>query len=255
MEEKSTLRTNGLKLSFPQNARSARTSPLFLQRVRSLLLRAQLNRALLAGLCLLVSGCASFPGREIPDYAYTDLAPAPAEKICLRVLETVPEENRQMFEESIAVLEKSGFFSKAPEHCTSTGNTVHYALSVKFKNDLKTGNMAVALVSGFISGFTLTLIPAYGRDDFVMTAEIKADGQLLKKYVYKDHINTWIHVTMLFEMSGHRPRAVINEMYHRMLMNFLYDFSRDVQKGLLQIRLTLDRPREIGELEKRVGDD
>lgn len=250
-----TLGTNGLKLSFPQTARSVRTSPVFLPWVRSILIRAQLSRALLAGFCLLVSGCASFPGKEIPDYAYTDLAPAPAEKICLLVPEAVPEENRQMFEELIAVLEKSGFFSKAPEHCTPNGNTVHYALSVTFKNDLKAGNVAVAFVSGFISGFTLTIIPAYGRDDFVLIAEMKTNGQLLKKYVYKDHINTWIHLTMQFKMSDHRPRAVINEMYHRMLMNFLYDFSRDVQKGLLQIRLTLDRPRKIGELEKRVGDD
>ncbi len=184
-----------------------------------------------------MSGCASFPGKEIPDYSFRDLAPPPTEKICLVVPETVPEKNRTSMEEAIAVLEKSGYFLKAPERCTPDGESIQYALSLDFRNDVKAANIAVAILTGFISGYTLTIVPGYGRDDFILTAEFrKKDGQLIKKYVYQDHINTWIHLTMLFMMPNHNPRAAINEIYQRMLMNFLYDFSRDVQKGSLAMQ-------------------
>ena len=150
--------------------------------------------------------------------------------------ETVPEKNRKIIDESIAVLEKSGYFSKAPERCSPSGKPIHYALALDFRNDLKATNLVGAFLSGFISGFTLTIIPGYGRDDFILTAEFKKDNQAIKKYVYKDHMNTWIHLTMLFMMTNHSPRTTINEIYQRMLMNFLYDFSHDMQKGSLAMQ-------------------
>lgn len=189
---------------------------------------------LLLMFCFWVSGCASFPGKHLPDYTYADLAPAPEEeKICLVSSDKREKKAEDAPDATIAMFEKSGYFLKAPEHCTPTGDPVQKGFKVYFRNDTGFAGMAFAAASGFVSGASLLIIPAYARDDFVLTVQLKKYDQLVKEYVYHEHMNTWLHVSMLFMMPGRMPRATIHKIYARMIMNFLYDYSHDVQQGKL----------------------
>ncbi len=153
--------------------------------------------------------------------------------MCLVVSEKGVGRNREILDKTIAMLEKSGYFLKAPERCTPNKDDRHYDIQVHLKNEVKAGNMAVAVISGFICGATLTVIPAYARDEYVLTVELKRNDQPVKEYVYREHMNSWIHFSMLFMMPNHMPWTGVHVIYERMIMNFLHDYSRDVRQGML----------------------
>lgn len=176
-------------------------------------------------------GCASFPGKDLPNYTYADLPQAPAEKSCLIISDDLKEEDR---EQTIAVadkLEKSGYFLKAPEHCTPVeGTQIKNSLRIEFQNEIKAGNMAVAIASGFVSGATFLILPGYARDEYVMKAHLKTDKSD-REYVYREHMDTWFHLSMIFLMPGRTPPTTVRSIYDKMIMNFLYDYSHDVEQG------------------------
>jgi hypothetical protein len=190
---------------------------------------------LLIVLCFWVSGCASFPGRDLPKYTYADLAPASEKKTCLVFPENSDKRTQEFIDAAIAMFEKSGYFLKAPERCTPNGDEKQNLMKVDFRSDLKAVNLIGAVISGFVCGATLTIVPAYARDEFVMTVQFRRNDQLVKEYVYREHMNSWIHLSMLFMMSGHSQHATIHEIYDRMVMNFLYEYSRDIQQGTMGI--------------------
>jgi hypothetical protein len=184
-------------------------------------------------LCFGLSGCASFPGKDLPNYTYDDLAPAPEEKMCTVFPENSTGRIREFIDTSIVMFEKSGYFLKAPEHCTPTGDEKHNVMKVDFRNDIKAANLVGALISGFVCGATLTIVPGFARDELVMTIQLKRNDNLVKEYIYREHMDTWIHLFMLFKMADHMPHSAAREIYDRMIMNFLYDYSRDIQQGRL----------------------
>lgn len=188
------------------------------------------NGLLIFVLYIFVSGCASFVSKDLPTYTYADLPPAVGEKTCLVIADDLQKEVRETTEETIAMLEKSGYFLKSPERCTPQSPGSVNSITFDFKNEHKAVNFVVGFISGFISGSTFTIFPAYGRDDFKLTVQFKMNGELIREYVYRDHINTWIHLSMLFIMSDHKPRDIIRQVYERMIMNFLYDYSREGQR-------------------------
>ena len=51
----------------------------------------------------------------------------------------------------------------------------------------------------------------------------------MKEYVYREQMNTWIHLSMLFMLPDHWPRNVIGEIHDRSIMNFLYDYSHGME--------------------------
>ena len=180
---------------------------------------------------LWLSGCATFPGHDLPSYTYVDLPPAPADKMCLVSTQTttLTDEAREIIDTTFAMLEKSGYFLKAPEHCTPDDEE-RTDIKWVFRNDTPAVNFAAAFVSGFISGFTFTIVPAFARAEILMTVQFSKNGKLLKEYAYREHADTWMHLSMLFMMSAHSPSTAARDIYNRMTMNFLYDYSRDVQQ-------------------------
>ena len=178
-------------------------------------------------------GCASFPGKNLPNYSYSDLPKAPAEKACLIISDDIKQTGRENTIEVANKLEKSGYFLKAPEHCTPTeGMQTKNSLRIDFQNEIKAGNMAVAIVGGFVSGATFLILPGYARDEYVMKAQLKTDKSN-KEYVYREHMDTWFHLSMIFLMPGRTPPTTVKSIYDKMIMNFLYDYSHDVQQGEL----------------------
>ena len=90
----------------------------------------------------------------------------------------------------------------------------------------------IASMSGFISGATFFVIPAYGRDIFIMTVVVKKGDYVLKTYNYKDHIDTWFQLILLFLMPFNFPPSVYDSVMDNMIMNFAHDFSSDLQSGV-----------------------
>lgn len=181
----------------------------------------------------LMSGCASFPGRDLPVYSYADLALAPADKLCLvtAATATLSDGDREIIDTTLAMLEKSGYFQRAPGQCAPNREEEQTSIQWDFRNDTRAGNRAVAFISGFISGFTFTIVPGFGRDEFQLTVRLRKNDQVVKEYVYREHIDTWTHFSLLLMMSDHKPRDAVREVYTRMIMNFLHDYSRDVQRA------------------------
>ena len=89
----------------------------------------------------------------------------------------------------------------------------------------------IAFMNAFISGYTFFVIPAYGRDIFIMTVVVKKGDYVLKTYNYRDHTDTWIQVFLLFLMPFNFPPSVHDSVMDNMIMNFAHDFGSDLQSG------------------------
>jgi len=185
-----------------------------------------------ASVSLFAVGCASFPGKELPTYTYDNVT-APAAKLTasydVKALVFGKENERsaeRMQEEIQKVLQASPLFEKI----TPGTGIGEYQYSFLFKNE---GNQALAAISGFISGFTFTIIPGYARDEFVLTVDVKRGNSLIKTYAYRDHMDSWIQLLLVFLAPTHWPPDTSKEVFDNMLMNFLHDFSKDLNAGVL----------------------
>ena len=179
-------------------------------------------------------GCASFAGKDLPNYTYADLPQAPAEKSCLILSDDLSKADREKMSAVVEKFEKSGYFLLAPEHCSPStpaeGSQKKNSLRIDFQNEIKAGNLALAFISGFVSGATLFIMPAYGRDNFVMKVQLTSDSRN-KEYVYREYMDTWLHLSMIFLIPSRAPSTTVKSIYDKMIMNFLYDYSHDVQQG------------------------
>jgi hypothetical protein len=90
----------------------------------------------------------------------------------------------------------------------------------------------IAFMNAFISGYTLGVIPAYGRDIFIMTVVVKKGDYVLKTYNYRDYTDTWIQVFLLFLMPFNFPPMVYDSVMDNMIRNFAHDFGSDLQSGV-----------------------
>lgn len=201
---------------------------------KSILSRCFLPLSLFAFVSL--TGCASFPGHNIPAYTFEDFPPAPSpeQKVCLIVHDEkdCDKECREFNDSINEMFEKSGYFLKAPEHCNPNSNADHYNLILNFEPDREPGYMAIAVVSGFIGGATFGIVPAFERDHLLFKFRLKKNDELVKEYVYREYVDTWIEILMLFKMSGHTPRTATKEVFKHVIMNFLHDFSQDFNKAM-----------------------
>ncbi len=198
---------------------------------------SRIVRVLLLGVlfAFCVAGCASFPGRELPTYVYEQMS-APANKISVTYdvkAIMLGKENAKTAEdvnkEISRILSESPIFTQAVAG-TGTGD---YHFSFALRNE---GNEVLAFISGFISGFTFTVIPAYAKDNFIMTIDVKRGERLLKTYSYRDHMNTWIQLLLVFLTPSHLPGDVAKSIVDNMVMNFVHDFAKDVQSGAIVAR-------------------
>jgi len=88
------------------------------------------------------------------------------------------------------------------------------------------------------------IIPLYAITYCAMyRIQIKKKDQIVKEYVYREHADSWMHLSMLFKMSDHTPRATIHELQKRVYMNFLHDFSRDFNDGLFDLEKINSLPK------------
>ncbi len=177
-------------------------------------------------LCFLAVGCASFPGNNLPKYTYEQVLvrePKPAVDYDVKCF-SLDRENAgsvSHFQGEIEkVFAKSNVFSK---FSPGTGRE-KYHLSLVLKND---GNIAAAFISGFVSGFTFTVLPGFARDNFTLIVDVKKGDQLLKQYRYENYMDTWIQLFMIFLTPTHSPVDMGKEVIDGMLLAFLNDLQKD----------------------------
>ena len=75
-----------------------------------------------------------------------------------------------------------------------------------------------------------------------MTVVVKKGDYVLKTYNYKDHMDSWVQLILLFLMPFNFPPMVYDSVMDNMIMNFAHDFSSDLQSGVYHAS---DRQRRI----------
>jgi hypothetical protein len=179
----------------------------------------------------IASGCASFAGMELPIYTNEQLA-APEKKISasydVMVFHgTNPGDATIASQRIQRVLSASPLFVElktGPEQ-----GDYHYSFVLR---DAFMPAAPIVAVNAFISGFTFLVIPAYERHIFIMTVVVKRGDYVLKTYNYRDHIDSWIQLILLFLMPFNFPPMVYDSVMDNMIMNFAHDFSSDLQSGV-----------------------
>lgn len=80
---------------------------------------------------------------------------------------------------------------------------------------------------GFISGLTLTVIPAAATDNYVLRASVldKA-GNVMKKYEYRSHVTTWIGLIFI-PMMAYSPQTVVPEHWENMIKRAYEQIIKD----------------------------
>jgi hypothetical protein len=179
------------------------------------------------------SGCASFAGRELPIYTLEQL---PSSQLKISATYEVKAYGPKGESEIIAarftyeiqkILTANTVFAELKEGAGPSD----YHVSFVFK-DVGMPSENVAFLNGFISGLTLTVIPAYARDIFTITIDVKRGDRVIKTYVYKDHMDSWIQLFLVFLTPFNSTENVACTVIDNMIMNFAHDVGSDIQSGV-----------------------
>jgi hypothetical protein len=185
-----------------------------------------------AVVCLLATSCASFPQNRLPKVGTHSSG---GKKVSLSYSLTSGhdltgsrieggEAQKSAYAKSlVAAAEKSGRISSARE---GKGGAVHLDVDM-----LNHGNAATSIISGFISGFTFTAIPAFAADNYTLTATARSSSGKTRKYVLDDGVNTIIWLPMIFAMPTNHPVSVVPKSHENMFGNLLLQMEKD---GLLR---------------------
>jgi hypothetical protein len=178
------------------------------------------------------SGCASFAGRELPIYTNDQLA-APEKKISASydVKAFGPRgENAwawNLDKKIQKVLTGSHIFADLQSGTTS--GDYHYSFVLRTEEQ---PGEPIASLNVSISAFTVGIIPAYSRHIFIITVDVKQGDRVLKTYTYKDHMDSWIQLFLVFLTPFNWPFSVGSSVIDNMIMNFAHDFSSDIKSGV-----------------------
>jgi hypothetical protein len=179
-------------------------------------------------LCSLVTGCASFPGRELK-YNYNLIVPREPkpsidydESFYLYTERTDRYFRAKMFHEEVEkVFTNSKVFSK---FTPGTGNEpFHLSLAFFLTGEIKASDALTPL----LSGITLTVIPGHSSWDYILRVDVKKGDQVLKQYRYENTVSIWIQLFLIVLTPTHFPLSVERAIMDDMLLNFLYDLEKD----------------------------
>jgi len=172
-------------------------------------------------------GCVIFPGKELRRYTYDQMLESnfrvPVNVIVLFAYSRAGSEiTIDMFHEEIEkVFLKSKMFSFPQDGLFGASP---YQLVILLTSSR---NADLEMISGLLSGFTLTLLPGYAREELILTVDVVERGKVLKQYQYKHSIYLWIQLFLIFLMPTHHPSKVARQAVDDLLMNFLNDASKD----------------------------
>lgn len=104
-----------------------------------------------------------------------------------------------------AALEKSAVFSRYSFN-EATKNTSDYRMKLDVYNH---GDIGSAMASGFVTGFTLGLIPGSATDEYTMNVTLSdRNGKLIRQLTNKDAVNTRIGIWYIPQMDKTPAKAI-----------------------------------------------
>jgi len=189
----------------------------------------RIGKAVVLTLALSLGGCASFTKDEVapvdlPSMAsysnkpnvYVDFDFFQGDPGNAKATE-VPQARDMLKPELKRVLDESELFGRVTfdEFQKQPGD---YSLRLKVYNHSPSGGQ---MVLAFISGLTLTIIPALATDQYTMSLETLDDkGQSLGQTKNHDAINTWIGIWFL-PLAGNTPKAAVTDTFSRQVSALL----------------------------------
>lgn len=175
--------------------------------------------------CLLfVAACASYSGKELPEYSFAQIPMRehrPTVEVAAR-FSAYGRENaagaRFFRTETDRVFSESKVFSDIG--AAGAKHRITLRLSVK-------GDAFRFSLASIVSGLSLAVIPTYSSEEYVLQAEVSEGKTTLKKYEYRDRVETWVQLFLVVLAPWRRPGETTAKVVDNMLLNFLHDLQRD----------------------------
>lgn len=176
-------------------------------------------------LVLTLTGCASFPGDQVPETTLPSMASyqqRPSVFVDFTFYQgkandsnaiEVPQAREALKPQLEASLRDSGLFSRytLDEFQKQPGD---YTLKLNVYNS---GSAGAAMVSGMISGFTFMVIPATAKDEYTMTLQVLDEqGEPVSTGRNNDSVRTWMGLIFI-PMMAYTPADAINDSFRRQL--------------------------------------
>lgn len=122
----------------------------------------------------------------------------------------------------LSAAQKSGRFSSV-----SSGGKGDVKVNLHLLNH---GNAALAMTSGFISGYTFMLVPGFGTDQYKLTASVRTSSGKSRNYELNESATTVFWLPFIVATPFKSPSSVIPKVQENMYRNL---FSRMEADGLL----------------------
>jgi hypothetical protein len=178
------------------------------------------------GLLAWLTGCAAFPGHQLPAIGYDQFQPGgpkPSVDYDLKFFLSFQQDPSGIYyfnKEIVKVFSRSMAFSTFEQGSGTAPR--HLSLRLRDETDL-----ALGALGGLLSGMTIGLIPARLTDTLTLQVDVKEGKRVLKHYEYQDYGVTWIELFLIVMTPTHSPSAVGREIVDNMLRHFLLDVQRD----------------------------
>jgi hypothetical protein len=191
----------------------------------------------MAAAVFLATGCATFPQDGVPHVDKLPDKSAYAHKPSVFFDATMvvdmsggknpPAANKpgtDKFKEIVAkVANESAMFS-ASTMDPFKGRDMDYTVKLELANR---GDSGSAAVSGFITGFTLFIIPGKATDEYRLTANVTdRSGRKLGSYQLNDSVDTWLGIWFI-PFAAKSPATVVPQVWENMFKKILENISND----------------------------
>ena len=173
----------------------------------------------IAGVCALLAffaaGCASFRGGEIPETKpWPPASPAAKKTLSLAVTGSTLLNNTPGDASPQMLTKWREFTEQAYKESSQFSAVLPETAAADIKAEVKivnSGNPNLGLA--FISGLTLTLIPAKATDYFTVHTDFKnSRGDVLASIEKKDHMDTWIELFLIVVTPFNWPNSVAGDV-------------------------------------------
>jgi len=186
--------------------------------------------AILFFIAALISGCASFKNEQVSSTDLLDLSSyqnKPSVYIDVdykfqdgaKVIPGGKEEITRIQADLSNFLISNNVFS---EH--SFKSELAYKMDYTLKvNVLNHGDLGAASAAGFITGYSLFLIPTYATDNFTVTTELYKKGDQVSSFNESDSMRTWFGLWFIPMMGSGDPKNVRKEVIQNLIIRGLND--------------------------------
>lgn len=193
-------------------------------------------------ICLIFfSGCAAYSNKDLPVYNYDQIQQnanksLPGIDYKIEVFDHISgEKNKVKLMSNGVVIDKntlirriSYVFPKSNLFSNIEMGEGKYPLHVDFS--LEVNQHMLPVLTAIPSIFTLTLFPFWDKNEFILTAKVSLNYNLIKTYEYSDWISVYNGILLLpMAFSADKKyQTVQNKVFDQLLLNFLHDIQKDI---------------------------